>query len=67
MTHTRSRRDFLQTSAALISSALGVSAFDFKKKTPRLAFSTLGCPTGRLPKLLSLPSSMGLKELRSAD
>ncbi|HRG80809.1 MAG TPA: twin-arginine translocation signal domain-containing protein, partial [Cyclobacteriaceae bacterium] len=38
------RRDFLQTSAALITASLGASGFVFKKKAPRLAFSTLGCP-----------------------
>jgi len=61
MTHTRSRRDFLQTSAALISSAIGVSAFDFRKKTPRLAFSTLGCPDWTLAQIVEFAVQHGFK------
>src|SRR6266566_2944066 len=38
------RRKFLQTATALFAGSLGISSFTFKKKTPRLAFSTLGCP-----------------------
>lgn len=52
MINKKSRRGFLQTSAALISSAIGISAFDFKKKTPRLAFSTLGCPDWSLAQIV---------------
>jgi len=45
MIHNRpTRREFLQASATLIASSLVSSGFGFKKKTPSLAFSTLGCP-----------------------
>ena len=38
-----SRRGFLQTLAA-VAAYMGSSAYAFKTKPPRLAFSTLGCP-----------------------
>jgi hypothetical protein len=44
MNNPTSRRDFLQTTAALFTASLGVSAFTLKKKAPLLSFSTLGCP-----------------------
>lgn len=61
MINRNSRRDFLQTSAALITTALGVSAFDFKKKTPRLAFSTLGCPDWSLAQIVDFAVQHGFK------
>ena len=59
MINKKSRRDFLQTSAALITSAIGISAFDFKKKTPRLAFSTLGCPDWSLAQIVEFAVQHG--------
>ena len=43
MRHT-SRKEFLQTSAVLLATAVAGSSFDFKKEKLPLAFSTLGCP-----------------------
>jgi sugar phosphate isomerase/epimerase len=43
MTHDFTRRDFLKTTG-LFGIALTTSSFDFKKYTPLLSFSTLGCP-----------------------
>ena len=40
----QSRRDFLQTSAILMSSAFLPVPFKFIKSKPLLSFSTLGCP-----------------------
>jgi sugar phosphate isomerase/epimerase len=39
-----SRRQFLQSSAVLVTAAMIGSSFDLKKKDLPLAFSTLGCP-----------------------
>jgi len=38
------RREFLQTSAVLLTGSLGGFAFAYKKNAPQLSFSTLGCP-----------------------
>jgi sugar phosphate isomerase/epimerase len=38
------RKEFLQTSAVLLTAAMTGSSFDIRKKNPLLAFSTLGCP-----------------------
>lgn len=56
-----SRRDFLQTSATLITASLGASAFVFKRKTPRLAFSTLGCPDWSLNQIVEFATKHGFK------
>jgi len=55
------RRDFLQTSAALLTASLGASAFVFKKKAPRLAFSTLGCPDWSLNQIVEFAAKHGFK------
>jgi len=39
-----SRREFLQTSAVLLVTALAGSSFKLEDKRPLLSFSTLGCP-----------------------
>ncbi len=44
MINKQSRREFLQTTSALITAAIGTSAFSLTKRSPRLSFSTLGCP-----------------------
>lgn len=46
------RRDFIKTST-LASLAFAMSPFDFKKYTPRLSFSTLGCPDWSLETILN--------------
>jgi sugar phosphate isomerase/epimerase len=43
MIHHSTRRNFLKTSA-LAGIAFATTSFDFKKYTPLLSFSTLGCP-----------------------
>jgi sugar phosphate isomerase/epimerase len=43
MSHS-TRKEFLQTSAVLLATALTGTSFDIKKTKPLLAFSTLGCP-----------------------
>lgn len=43
MTHSN-RRTFLQTAAVLLATAYTGSSFTEKKYTPRLSFTTLGCP-----------------------
>lgn len=60
-TSTITRRDFLQTSAALITASLGASAFVSKKKEPRLAFSTLGCPDWSLPQIVEFATKHDFK------
>lgn len=40
--HTR--KEFIRTGSLLVAGALALPAFALKKKQPRLAFSTLGCP-----------------------
>jgi sugar phosphate isomerase/epimerase len=52
-----SRRDFLKATIA----AAGVVAFGFtmKKKTPRLSFSTLGCPKWTLQEIIKTAAGNG--------
>jgi sugar phosphate isomerase/epimerase len=45
------RRDFLQTTSAILAGALVTSGFEFKK-TPLLSFSTLGCPDWTLQQIV---------------
>jgi sugar phosphate isomerase/epimerase len=42
--NTATRKEFLQSTAALLSALFAGSAFDLIKNKPRLSFSTLGCP-----------------------
>jgi sugar phosphate isomerase/epimerase len=58
---TTTRRDFLQTTTALITASLGASAFVFKKKEPLLAFSTLGCPDWSLTQIVDFAAQHGFK------
>ncbi len=58
---TTTRRNFLQTTAALITASLGASAFVFKKNEPLLAFSTLGCPDWSLTQIVDFASQHGFK------
>lgn len=55
------RRDFLHTSAVLITASIGASAFVLKKKAPRLAFSTLGCPDWSLNQIVEFAAKHGFK------
>lgn len=45
------RKQFLQTSAVLLATAVAGSAFDFKKEKLPLSFSTLGCPDWDFKKI----------------
>jgi sugar phosphate isomerase/epimerase len=65
MNHS-SRRDFLQTSALLLATAVAGSSFDFKKKKPLLAFTTLGCPDWNFQQIAEFAAEHGYKgiELR---
>jgi sugar phosphate isomerase/epimerase len=45
------RREFLQTSAVLLTTALAGASFDIKKNKPLLSFSTLGCPDWSFQKI----------------
>lgn len=51
--NSTTRRTFLQHSALLLAGAMLSSSFDFKKKKPLLAFSTLGCPDWSFDKITS--------------
>ena len=46
------RRDFLKTTT-LASLAFATASFDFKKYTPLLSFSTLGCPDWSFEEILN--------------
>ncbi len=51
------RREFLQTSTALLATALGAFSFSFEKKSPLLSFSTLGCPDWTFQQIVDFDSS----------
>lgn len=51
-TNHLTRREFIQTSSALAVSFTGLSAFENKMKSPKLAFSTLGCPDWTLTQIM---------------
>jgi len=55
------RREFIQTSAALIASAAIGSSFDFKKKKLLLSFSTLGCPDWTFQQITDFAVKHGYK------
>ncbi len=55
------RRQFLQSSAILMATAIAGSSFDVKKKHPLLSFSTLGCPDWDLDQILSFAVQHGYK------
>jgi sugar phosphate isomerase/epimerase len=55
------RREFLQTSAMLATSAVIGSSFDFKKKKPLLSFSTLGCPDWTFQQITDFAVKHGYK------
>lgn len=42
--HTTTRKEFLQTSAMMLTAAVAAPTFNFLKNKPKLSFSTLGCP-----------------------
>ncbi len=57
MSHTR--KDFLQTSAVLLTAIVTGSSFNIKKKKPLLSFSTLGCPDWNFQQITSFAVQHG--------
>ena len=55
------RREFLQNAAILVAGAMASYSFDFKKKEPLLAFSTLGCPDWTFQKITDFGHEHGYK------
>src|SRR3981081_3136554 len=53
------RRDFIRTASGLLGIAIVGNSFDFKKYTPRLSFSTLGCPDWTFQNILNFAVSNG--------
>lgn len=57
--HCSNRRQFIQSSAVLFTTAMMGSSFSFKKKQPLLAFSTLGCPDWTFHQITDFASKNG--------
>lgn len=60
MPHT-TRKEFLQSSAVLLTTILAGTSFDFKKNKPLLSFSTLGCPDWTFQQITSFAVQHGYK------
>lgn len=56
-----SRKEFLQTSAALLATAIAGSSFDFIKDKALLSFSTLGCPDWTFSQITDFAVKHGYK------
>ncbi len=56
-----SRRQFIQSSAVVLATAITGSSFNIKKQRPLLSFSTLGCPDWDLDQVLSFAVQYGYK------
>lgn len=54
-----SRRDFLELSAAAFAAAIIAKPFGIKWETPRLSFSTLGCPDWSFSQIVEFAASHG--------
>jgi sugar phosphate isomerase/epimerase len=54
-----SRREFLQTSAAVLAATFMGNPFDMKEKQLRLAFTTLGCPDWSFPEIINFAALHG--------
>jgi sugar phosphate isomerase/epimerase len=61
--NTVSRRHFLQNTAGIMLAAVGASAFQLKKTTPLLSFSTLGCPDWTFEKIVHFAAEHGYNGL----
>lgn len=55
------RKEFLQSSAILLASAIAGTSFDFKKNKPLLSFSTLGCPDWTFKQITDFAVQHGYK------
>jgi len=62
MTYT-TRRQFLQSSGILLTSALASFSFDWKKNLPPLSFSTLGCPDWPFQQIVEFAAAHGYQGL----
>ena len=60
---TRSRREFLQASSVLLGGLLSLPAFAKAGYTPKLSFSTLGCPDWNFDKITQFAAEHGYKGL----
>src|SRR5207248_8830392 len=60
MIHYSTRRDFLKTTG-LLGVALATSSFHFKKYTPLLSFSTLGCPDWSFDTIVNFAAANNYK------
>ncbi|MES1218831.1 MAG: sugar phosphate isomerase/epimerase family protein [Bacteroidota bacterium] len=60
------RKEFLQTSAVLLATAITGTSFGIKKNKPLLSFSTLGCPDWDFQKIINFAAANDYKgiELR---
>ncbi len=56
-----SRKDFLQSSAVLLTAAIVGASFDLKNSPPLLAFSTLGCPKWPFAEIVKFATRHGYK------
>ena len=61
MMRRSTRKEFLQTSAVLLATAVAGSSFDFIKKKPLLSFSTLGCPDWSFEQITDFAVKYGYK------
>lgn len=55
------RRGFIQTTSTLAVTLTGLFAFDNKLKSPKLAFSTLGCPDWTLQQIVDFAVKHGFE------
>src|SRR5215218_9328779 len=58
-----SRRHFLQNTAGVMLAVVGASAFQQKKTTPLLSFSTLGCPDWTFEQIVHFAAEYGYNGL----
>jgi sugar phosphate isomerase/epimerase len=58
MTDGQSRREFFQKIPALFAAALGGSVLAFKKDSPLISFSTLGCPDWKFKQIVDFATEL---------
>lgn len=59
--HPVNRKQFLQTTAGLLTMAIAGSSFDLKRKMPLLSFSTLGCPDWSFQQIIDFAAANNFK------
>lgn len=55
------RRDFIKKGLGIVAASSTISAFTIKKRSPKLSFSTLGCPDWSFDKIIEVASKNGYK------